>query len=203
MNAIYDLLDEVTTYSNLDADYVDKMVHRIPRAPVFNRVDYLLKAAKGKVVLDIGASGPMVPLLQKAAKEYHGVDSVQNDKIEHFYQVDLETEFLPGIPGLELVIAGEVIEHLSNAGHFLDLLHVPGVPVILTTPNARSAAGSQWGDRGTECVNKEHVAWYSYHTLKVLTERHNFNTLLWGWYNGEPFTAEGLIFHMEPDNDSS
>ena len=200
MNAIYDLLDEVTTYGDLDAAYVDKMVHRIPRAPVFNRVDYLLKAAEGKVVLDIGASGPMALRLQKAAKEYHGVDLIPNDKIKRFYQVDLENEFLPQITELELIIAGEVIEHLSNAGHFLDLLHIPGVPVILTTPNARSVAGHQWGDQGTECVNKDHVAWYSYHTLKTLIERHDFELYLWGWYNGEPYTAEGLIFHMGPDS---
>jgi hypothetical protein len=76
------------------------------------------------------------------------------------------------------------------------MLHTVDVPVILTTPNARSIAGYKWGDRGTECVNKDHVAWYSYHTLKTLIERHGFELRFWGWYNGEPYTAEGLIFHM-------
>ncbi len=195
--AIYDLLDKVSACPGLDPDYVDKMVHKIPRAPVFNRVDYLLKAVEGKVVLDLGASGPAALRLQKAAKEYHGVDWELNDEIENFYQLDIESLLsLPDIPGLELIIAGEVIEHLSNAGRFLCLLYASGVPVILTTPNARSIAGYKWGDKGTECVNRDHVAWYSYHTLKTLIERHGFELRFWGWYNGEPYTAEGLIFHM-------
>ena len=201
MSAIYDILDEVSSHGNLPADYVEKMVHRIPRAPVFNRVDYLLKAVEGKVVLDLGASGPAALRLQEAAKEYHGIDWELNDKIENFYQLDIESLLsLPDIPDLELIIAGEVLEHLSNAGRFLKLLHMSGVPVILTTPNARSIAGYTWGDRGTECVNGGHVAWYSYHTLKTLIERHGFETHLWGWYNGEPYTAEGLIFHIGPSN---
>lgn len=203
MSAIYDILDKVSSHGSLPPDYVDKMVHKIPRAPVFDRVDYLLEAATDKVVLDIGASGPAALRLQEVAKEYHGADIVINDKIANFHYVDFDciyTAEVPDIPGLELIIAGEFIEHLSNAGHFLTLLHGAGVPVILTAPNARSVAGKRWGDRGTECVNGEHVAWYSYHTLKVLTERHGFKTHLWGWYNGEPYTAEGLIFHIGPVN---
>lgn len=198
---IYDILDEVSSYGDLPPDYVAKMVHKIPRAPVFDRVDYLLEAAKGKVVLDIGASGPAALRLQKVADKYYGIDIESNPAIDHFWKIDVDrAQALPEVENLDLIIAGEMIEHLSNAGHFLDLLWAYGVPVILTTPNARSVAGKRWGDRGTECVNGSHVAWYSYHTLKVLTERHGFKTHLWGWYNGEPYTAEGLIFHIGPVN---
>lgn len=200
-DTLANLYQEVAGYGNLSADYVDKMIHKIPRAPVFDRAEYLLKVSQGKVIFDIGASGPMSEALQKEAKEYHGADIIQDRKMANFYVINLDrVNKLPDIPGLELIIAGEVIEHLSNAGHFLDLLYDVGVQVILTTPNARSAAGLQHNSQGIENVNKEHVAWYSYHTLKVLTERHGFKTLLWGWYNGKPYTAEGLIFHMEPDN---
>jgi hypothetical protein len=143
----------------------------------------------------------MAERLQDVAKEYHGTDIVFNHKISHFWQLDLDVaKVLPDIPGLELIIAGEVMEHLSNAGHFLDLLHSAGVQVVLTVPNAFSAGAKQQLLKGIESVNREHVAWYSYHTLKVLTERHRFRTLIWGWYNGQPYTAEGLIVHMEPDN---
>ena len=211
MRAIYDILDEVSSYGNLPTGYVEKMVHKIPRAPVFNRVDYLLKAVEGKVVLDVGASGPAALRLQKAAKEYYGVDREENPAIKCMVVTDIESieyptdfdnedtfQYIPGSGQYDLVIAGEIIEHLSNAGRFLDLLHYIDAPVILTTPNARSIAGHHWGDRGTECVNKDHVAWYSYHTLKTLIDRHDFELYLWGWYNGKPYTAEGLIFHMGP-----
>ena len=198
---IYDILDEVSSYGDLPPDYVEKMVHKIPRAPVFDRADYLLEAAKDKVILDIGASGPMALKLQEVAKEYYGVDIVDNPAIKNMAVIDVEDgtfDIDPYMYKIDLVIAGEFLEHLSNAGNFLDSLHCLDVPVILTTPNARAIAGKRWGDRGTECVNGSHVAWYSYHTLKVLTERHGFKTHLWGWYNGEPYTAEGLIFHIGP-----
>ncbi len=197
--SIYDLYEEVAEYGNQPAEWVDKMVHRVPAAPVFNRAEYLVKAARNKVILDIGASGPMAEALREAAKVYHAADIMPND-IKNFHQIDLDkANELPVVPKLEIIIAGEIIEHLSNAGHFLDLLYPCGAQVVLTTPNAFSSGSAGYLKRGIEAVNGEHVAWYSYHTLKTLVERHGFNILLWAWYNGEPLTAEGLIFHMEPD----
>lgn len=115
------------------------------------------------------------------------------------YQIDFDrVHHGPAILNLELIIAGEIIEHLSNAGHFLDLLREYGVPVILTTPNAFTTVGRQYLTKNIESVNREHVAWYSYHTLKTLIERHRFRLVEWFWYNGQPLYAEGLIFHMEP-----
>lgn len=201
MNAIYDLYDEVAEYGNHSADYVEKMLHKIPAAPVFKREEYLIKAARNKVILDVGASGPMSKALRDVAKEYHGTDIQDNGSMPNYYQIDFDkADSLPDIDGLDIIIAGEVIEHLSNAGHFLDLLRKLETQVILTVPNAFGATGNIYMKRSIESVNREHVAWYSYHTLKVLTERHGFRVLLWAWYNGQPLTAEGLIFHMEPDH---
>ena len=205
MNAIYNLLDDVS--GPYTPEYKAKMLHKIPDAPVLPREEYLLKAARGKIVLDIGASGPMAVALQKVAKHYLGMDIKDNPEISNFRIIDLDDSFYDDIfeyvleeNKFDLIIAGEVIEHLSNAGHFLDLLHYDNTQVILTTPNAFGIAGNQHLKNGVESVNKEHVAWYSYHTLRTLIERHNFKLLLWAWYNGKPLTAEGLIFHMEPDN---
>lgn len=200
MNAIYDLYQTIPIYNNHSPEYVEKMLHRIPRTTVVDRVAYLTRAAKDKIVLDIGATGQLSGLLQKTARVYHGTDIVPNKVIKNYYQIDLdEADKLPDIPGLELIIAGEVIEHLSNAGHFLKLLHAYGMRVILTTPNAYSIAGWSNIQKGFENVNKEHTCWYSYHTLKVLIERHHFRLVSWHWYNGKPLFAEGLIFEMEPE----
>jgi 2-polyprenyl-3-methyl-5-hydroxy-6-metoxy-1,4-benzoquinol methylase len=200
MNGIYSLYNEISAHPGLSVEYIDKMLHKIPDRPVVNRVEYLVIATRGKIVLDLGASGPMAESLQRIAKEYHGVDCQSNPAIKNFYQVDFDrVDDLPDIPNLDIIIAGEILEHLSNAGHFLDMVHKLQKPVILTTPNAFSEAGNQQLTRGYECVNREHVCWYSYHTLKVLVERHRFKILNWYWYNGKPKTAEGLIFHVEPD----
>ena len=198
MNGITELYQEVAAYGRQPAEWVDKMVHKVPVAPVFDRAEYLVKATRNKVILDLGASGPMSEALRKVAKEYHGVDIRPSDK-PNYYQVDIEkADALPEVDGLQIIVAGEIIEHLSNAGRFLDLLHGAGAQIILTTPNAFSTGGDGYLKRGIEAVNGEHVAWYSYHTLRTLVERHGYRVLLWAWYNGKPMTAEGLIFHMEP-----
>jgi hypothetical protein len=198
MMTLQDLYAEVAEYGTHSAEYVDKMLHKVPPAPVFDRAEYLIKATRGKVIMDIGATGPMAEVLQQEAAEYYGLDIVDGPCVDHILNLD-HADSLPQIDGLQIIVAGEVIEHLSNAGHFLDLLHAAGVQVILTTPNAFGAAGAAYIKRGIESVNKEHVSWYSYHTLLTLVRRHRFQVLIWGWYNGQPLTAEGLIFHMEPD----
>lgn len=202
MSDIYKLYDDIALSTNLPAEYVEKQLHRVPSVPVIDRLKYLTEQATGKVVLDIGASGPAIKELKKAAKEYHGLDRQQADvyqkSVANFYEVDIEAvDSLPEIDGLELVIAGEVLEHLSNAGRCLDLLRAYSEPVIITVPNAHSLNSLNYLKKGIENVNKEHVAWYSYHTLKVLIERHGYKLIEWFWYNGKPIFAEGLIFKVE------
>jgi len=200
MASISELYQEVSDYSTLPPEYVEKQLHKIPMTTVVDRVQYLVDITRDKVVLDFGASGSLVNMLQEVAKEYHGIDVEPNDQIDNFYLIDLDAEdTLPEIHDLQLIVAGEVIEHLSNAGHFLDLIRTYyDVPVILTTPNAHSTNSFGFLKRGIENVNRDHVAWYSYHTLKVLIERHGFQLQEWYWYNGTPIFAEGIIFYMEP-----
>jgi hypothetical protein len=198
MNGIRELYREVASYGQLSAEYVEKQLHPVPLVKAVNRVAYLTNEARDKVIFDFGATGPLPELLRGVAKLYYSTDILPANA-ENYYQIDLDrADRLPDIPGLQLAIAGEVIEHLSNAGHFLDLLHTLKVPVILTAPNAFSAGSRHFLNRNIENVNREHVAWYSYHTLKVLVERHNFKLVKWHWYNGKPLTAEGIIFKLEP-----
>lgn len=200
MESIYQLYAEVKEYGGLSAAYYQKMIHQIPEAPSIKRESYLLDRARGKNILDVGCVGPMGAALQSVCSAYYGMDIRQDPDrdIDTFIQVDLDnTENLPEIPDLDLVIAAEVIEHLSNAGHFLDLIRAYQVPVVLTTPNAMASVVDYYLGRGVEQVNSEHVAWYSWYTLTNLVERHNFSVVDWYWYNGPPIRAEGLIFSME------
>lgn len=176
-----------------DAEYDRKMNHPIPQARVISREWYLLSAAKDRVILDIGATGPMHEALKEAARRCYGIDILEKDEAD-YVRVDLDrvTE-LPHFEGVEIIIAGEVIEHLSNAGHFLDLLRGYDCPVLLTTPNAFSEAGRKSVLRGIEQVNREHTCYYSWHTLSVLLERHGWGIDEFYWYNGKPLTAEGMI----------
>jgi 2-polyprenyl-3-methyl-5-hydroxy-6-metoxy-1,4-benzoquinol methylase len=94
---------------------------------------------------------------------------------------------------VDVVLCGEILEHLSNPGRLLDAVRKLAVPIIVTVPNAFSSVGMRWIAKAKENVNKEHVAWYSYHTLKTLLERHGYELAEFFWYKGKPLVAEGLV----------
>ena len=178
--AIYDLLED---------EYDSRMMHRIPAAKSVTRHEYIREACKDKAVLDIGGSGPLAEIIKQVAKSYRNVDKNNAD-----FCVDLDKERVPVVEGIELVVCGEVVEHLSNPGFFLDGLSEYKVPVIFTVPNSFTKIGTRWINKGIENVNQDHVAYYSYYTFSNLLRRHGFKTDAFLWYNGSPGTAEGLIF---------
>ena len=94
----------------------------------------------------------------------------------------------------ELIVAGEIIEHLANPGNLLKVLRQISCPLLITVPNAFSSAAAGHLSAGTENVNKAHVSWYSYTTLLTLTMRYNYSLKEFYWYSGKPLFAEGLIF---------
>lgn len=81
----------------------------------------------------------------------------------------------------DVIVAGELLEHVSNVGAFLDgaRRHLrPGGRLLVTTPNAfalgnvlrivRAAVGFPIRD------NPEHTHWYDDQTLRQLLARHGF-----------------------------
>ena len=100
-----------------------------------------------------------------------------------------------------MIVCGEVLEHLSNPGHFLTALRAtyPTVLVLITVPNAFATAGAAWlVTKGRENVNKEHVCYYSYTTLKELLRRARYAITEHAWYGGTPYVSEGLIVVATP-----
>lgn len=202
-------------------EYLAKMWHEVPDATTVDRAAFILERVKGKRVLEFGASGPMHEAIVKAAAHCFGVDRESNSLARGFdwseyrkaptgavFECDLDGigiyggEVGPDLPDpgmVEVVVCGEVIEHLSNPGWFLTRLRrqFPGVPVIITVPNAFSEAGNKYIRRGVEMVNRDHVAWYSWKTLSVLVERVGYRVVQFHWYQGKPGVAEGLIFVVE------
>lgn len=190
----------------MSPEYIAKMMHALPPIVEKNRADFILERVKGKRVLEFGASGPMHEAIVKVAERCWGVDREDgpgvvgfdlDDVREHYLRYDYD-DFGPK-PAFDVIICGEVIEHLSNPGHFLSRLrnHFAGVPVIITVPNAFSASGMYWIKRGTENVNRDHVSYYSYRTLATLLERVGYTITEFYVYNGNNATAEGLIVVAE------
>lgn len=191
---------ELQEMGDHSAEYWDKQVHIVPKSQTVDRTAYLVKHATGKTILHIGCTGALDKELRKVAKRCFGIDKDEQER-EDFEQCDLDELFIheykiPLFDGVELIVCGEVLEHLSNPGNFLRQIRIyySDVPAIFTVPNAHAVAGTEWlVKRGRENVHREHVAYYSYTTMKTLLARHGYTVARHFWYGGKPYIAEGLI----------
>jgi len=150
---------------------------------------------KNKKVLDVGCIEHRLEnknkdriwvhdFLRNTCKEVTGIDIVKEDIIKlrkegyNVYYSNAETFKLN--KKFEVIFAGELIEHLSNPGLFLnkckDHLEKDGI-LIITTPNAFSLKrifNIILKYTNDPSVNKEHTCWFSPKVLKELLLRYNF-----------------------------
>lgn len=188
------------TRPEMDPVYVEKMLHDLPEIKVVDRAEFILSQVTGKRVLEFGASGPMHAAIVKAAADVLGVDREASPGVLAFDLDDVTVDYLPARTyAPDVIVCGEVIEHLSNPGWFLTRLkrQYPAVPLLVTVPNAFSSVAAKWLARGKENVNADHVAWYSPHTLSVLLTRAGYTSADLYFYNGAGANAEGLIVVTE------
>ena len=84
--------------------------------------------------------------------------------------ISATNEFIP-----DLVVAGELIEHLPNPLDFLKSLrrnpHLSGKTVILTTPNATAMHNCLVGLASRESTHHDHLCILSFKTLTTLLHR--------------------------------
>jgi SAM-dependent methyltransferase len=167
------------------------------------RTDLIREVCAGKRVLHLGCTNyPYTEEairsdmllhfdLQKVAVELTGIDSDPKG-IAILEQAGARDLFLGDLESLDscslrkqfdVVLAGEVIEHLNNPGLFLEGVKrflAPSGKLVITTVNTYCAMRFvQYGLRGRkgrlEPVHPDHVAYYSYSTLKVLVDRYGFD----------------------------
>jgi len=194
-NSLAELRKEIKDYGNYSPEYFDKMVHRIPRSTVVDRVKFILDRCKGKQVLNLGSdSGPLHEMIKGVASELTGVDKHDGPNTQITIDLDKSPYMYHTNPDrYHLIVCGELLEHLANPGRFLEAMRHFQCPMLITSPNAFCEAGLRSVKRGTENVNKDHVAYYSYKTLKTLVERYGYKIQEFHWYHGKPNVAEGLI----------
>lgn len=174
----------------------DDMIHRTRRGPVVDRVPFLLERCRDRRVIHLGFVDTGLAALKRddstwlhsrlasSARELVGLDldaaGVADAEAAGFeaYEADCQSsDSLRGLgiaPG-EVVLAGELIEHLERPGDFLDAVHeivAPDGRLILTTPNAFSLLNVVASLAQREIVNPDHVSWYSATTLETLLGRH-------------------------------
>lgn len=205
MPAIFKSLDElqeeIQEMGNHSPEYWDKQVHVVPPAKSVDRNDFLIKLCTGKVILHVGCTGNLDEALRKVAKKCYGIDRGSSLRPDYH---DIDLDKLPSLPALadvEIIVCGEVLEHLSNPGFFLDAVHhtYPTIPLVITVPNAFCEAGAEWlVKRSRENVHKDHVCYYSYTTLSTLLTRAGYEITRHYWYGGKPCVSEGLIALARP-----
>ncbi|MBA3335017.1 MAG: methyltransferase domain-containing protein [Acidobacteria bacterium] len=178
------------------------------------RVDFIKQVCAGKKVLHLGCTDHPYTLeaiknnmllhfkLEKTAKELYGFDYDQEGidilskaggrnlfraDLEKLDEVELDETF-------EVIIAGEMIEHLSNPGLFLRgikrFMHSE-TSLVITTINAYSALRFfMYGLRGkggeNEPVHLDHVAYYSYRTLSLAIRRETLQVKNFYFYDIGP-----------------
>jgi len=111
-----------------------------------SRTDLLANIVRpGDLVLDIGYADNLTTshaAIKQLAKEVYGVDvkmppTCRGDR--HYIEANAENFSLP--TRFDLIYAGDIIEHLSNPGMFLDSCKrhlTPNGRLVITTPNAFS-----------------------------------------------------------------
>ena len=199
---IYDTIDDLRSQLGSSKTpekvrrYAAKMLHAVPVVPEINREEFILSRCKGKNVLEFGASGKMSEAVQQVSSDYLGVDRTAADRgVVAFDLDDISMSDVPGRSDVDVVLCGEVLEHLTNPGWFLERLRhkCRSASFLFTVPNAFSSAGARHLLRGNENVNIDHVCWYSPRTIRTLLERYAFEIREFYYYNGAGPTSEGLI----------
>lgn len=205
--AISDIYAEINNYGSYSPKYYEKMIHKIPDAKSVDRVKFIKQRCLDNLVVHLGCVGPLHELIEGVAKETWGFDKIPKDKIEgisNYIEMDFENpdSLFPSkaIETAEVVVCGEVLEHLSNPGIFLEKMRDFTCPIIITVPNAFCRHGYDWITKGKENVNKDHVSYYSYHTLKILVERYGYKIEEFYWYGGQARVSEGLVFVVKWEN---
>ena len=179
-----------------------KLVQRLP---------FITEMCSGKKVLHLGCTNSPYTedsirdnmllhfALEKVAAELFGIDSdrdaidiLKSHGTKNIYLADLEDLDASGLnETFDVIVAGEMIEHLNNPGLFLRGIQRfmnSETTLLITTINAYCGMRFVWyglsGKRGlAEPVHPDHVAYYSHSTLKLLVERHQLNVETFLFYD--------------------
>lgn len=173
------------------------MAHfNLPRTLV-DRETYILNLVKGKSVLHLGcadypfteeriANGSWLhSKISALAKSCVGLEldvttvNILRDryKVENLVVGDAEKLDMLIPQKYELIVAGELIEHLNNPGLFLETASqvlAPGGLLIITTTNAFCLRRLIRIPFGTESIHPDHTYYFSHTTLRTLVHRFGY-----------------------------
>lgn len=194
-----------------------EMVHRLPPAMLVDRFEFLRDLGAGRRVVHVGfvdagcaganaqAGAWLHEHLARDARELIGLDvdaagvgraRAQGYEAHVVDCRDAESVRALGLAPADVVIAGEIIEHLDDAGAFLDGLHVllaDGGLLAVTTPNATGLVNAFASLANYEVNHPDHVTMFTCRTLDAMLRRH-------GW---EPIDHSVFVQQVKAKNDGT
>lgn len=178
---------------NLQYTPTEKIKVEVPK----NRIEYIVNACKSLSVLDLGCYDEtalikndtdtyLFAAIDKVSKMHIGIDNSQLipeegivfSEASKILKGDITNliNFIPQNQGIDIIIAGELIEHLPNTlGFFISLKKdFPGIRLICSTPNTTSLSNILLAFFKRESCHKDHFQVYSIKTLNTLCLQANF-----------------------------
>jgi glycosyltransferase involved in cell wall biosynthesis/SAM-dependent methyltransferase len=161
------------------------------------RSDEILKLVQGPKVLDIGCAGHAVKpdhpgWLHGRLREHFDVTGIDisDRNIALMKSMGIQDVHVQSADNFELgrlyntIVAGEVVEHLSNPGRFLATARrhlLPGGRLVLSTPYGFSLMYAAYAANHfpKTCENAEHTCWFCPTTLGELARREGFEVEQW------------------------
>jgi SAM-dependent methyltransferase len=177
------------------------------------RSEQIVKNVTGHDILDVGCAGhipkPRSPywlhgrLLEKFPS-VTGIDlnsenigklremGYENIEVANAEEFNLNTTY-------DCIVAGELIEHLSNPGRFFDRCrdHLKdGGRLVITTPHAFSLLYFLYAvlKYPNTCQNDEHALWFCPKTLAGLASRYGFRVVSWYLIEDYEFDNSSMLY---------
>jgi 2-polyprenyl-3-methyl-5-hydroxy-6-metoxy-1,4-benzoquinol methylase len=174
--------------------------------PIVTKESFVLGRCRGRTVLDVGcinhSAATALALgdrwlhkqLTEVAASVVGLDFLAEDAAvlnEAGYAIEVaDAERFDLSRQFDVVVAGDVLEHLANLGEFLERarshMH-PASDLVITTPNPFSFAQMmQVLIRRRVVVNREHRVWLDPSVIFELLEKSGFRITEFSWIDSDP-----------------
>lgn len=203
------------------------MNHPLEVRDVCHRFEYILARCAGRKVLHVGcADAEYLDLklrdgsllhqwIQGVAGEVVGIDPAE-DAVRRMREAGIPEVYPLGVEEVDrlphdhfdVVVLGEVLEHLPSPGVALDALRrrYPEAELLVTVPNAFSWENLGFLTRGWEFVHDDHCCYFSEATLRGFLRKCGYavremlyytyqpaGSPVWALLARYPFLAEGLV----------
>ena len=216
------------------------------KGSLLDREKIILEISKGKKVLHLGCTDHPFTMerfmdgtllhdkIQKIAKKLVGID-ISKEGIEAMKYLGFVNLMLANVEEVmriepdedfDVIVAGELLEHISNVGRFFEnVSHImnENTLLVITVPNAHSIKGFLRVLFGNELIHPDHVYYFSPATIDHISKRYMFKVQGYHYYLGEPspfikkllfmplkyfikffspFVADGMVFVLEKTNNT-